>query len=303
MRRLLLTALAFTCSLAQAQGPVLNAQSFAPLDVGNRWEYTLTSNSGSGAVAAGLVVATVDGETMIGGAPYVVLSRQVFGTNGAPTSARTVCAYSRRLGTAPAGSTSLPDYDCASQTALPPTLPYTSGPTTLTTDKDVAVSAQTVRVDSLVVFGSQGSGSGGASSATAWTYATGLGFVGYRSFGRFHVAAGGGTYDNQTTLTFARVAGTVYGASAVGGEVAPAPAAALRLSAAPNPSVGAFRIEALGATGTLAVDVFDALGRRVEVGTVAGGETFTFHTPTAGVYLVRATDEAGRVATQRIVRH
>ena len=148
------------------------------------------------------------------------LSRQTFGPGGAPTSTRTVCAYSRALGTAPPGSTSLADYDCTNQPALPPALPYTSGPTTLTTDADVSVASQTVRADSLVVFGRQAMGSGGAYDATAWTYATGLGFVGFRNWGTFHWGAGGGSYDTRTTLTFARVAGTAYGGSAVAGEAA-----------------------------------------------------------------------------------
>lgn len=93
-----------------------------------------------------------------------------------------------------------------------------------------------------------------------------------------------------------------YGASAVAGEAVPVPGVALRLSAAPNPTAGTVRIEAVGAVGTLTVDVFDALGRRVDSGTVQAGSAFTFEPPAAGIYVVRAMDAAGQVATQRVVR-
>ncbi len=303
MTRLALAAGALLfATAAVAQGPVLDPQRFAPLDAGNRWEYTLTTNSGPGPVVTGYLVSTVDGETTVGGAPYTVLSRQSFGPTGAPTSARATCAYSRTLGTAPAGSTQLPDYDCANQPALPPALPYSSGPTTLTANADVTVASQTVRVDSLVTFGRQAQGSGGAYDAVVWTYATEIGNVGFRNWGNHHWAAGGGTYDTRTTLTFVRVAGRTVGGSVVAGETQPEAATSLRLSAAPNPSAGVVRIAAVGAVGVLSVDVFDALGRRVDGGAVPAGSAVTFEPATAGVYVVRATDAAGQVATQRVVR-
>ena len=78
---------------------------------------------------------------------------------------------------------------------------------------------------------------------------------------------------------------------------------AFALSVAPNPSVGVFSVT-LTASSPTTVEVFDALGRRVaEVrsGSVASGETripVDLRSLPAGVYVLRATTEAGGVVSQ-----
>ena len=78
---------------------------------------------------------------------------------------------------------------------------------------------------------------------------------------------------------------------------------AFALSVAPNPSAGVFSVT-LTASSPTTVEVFDALGRRVaEVrsGSVASGETripVDLRSLPAGVYVLRATTEAGGVVSR-----
>ncbi len=300
MRTLASLSVLLLATTAAAQPPVVNPARFAALNVGNRWEYTVADTLDGTARPLTYSVATVDGETDIGGNRYVVVTYQTFDAASAATSPRYTCAYSPTLGPAPAGATTLPDYDCNRQVALPPTLPF--APTTITPGATVEIGAQSVPVDSLLSFGNQSSGSGGQYSAYVYRYATGIGFVSLRSWGAGHVTAQGqSTFKNRTALSFARIGGVAYGASVVASETELS-AAAFRLLTAPNPSAGPVRIATTGATGRVTVDVFDALGRRVDGGTVQGDAAFTFRASAAGIYVVRVTDEAGHVATQRVVR-
>ncbi|HEX8387097.1 MAG TPA: T9SS type A sorting domain-containing protein [Rubricoccaceae bacterium] len=301
MRLLLLSAALVAVVPARAQ-PVDPAPFSPPLQVGNRWEYVRANHNATTPVVTGYAVATVDGEVEVDGQPYVVLTTQRFNPSGVAETPRNTCAYSRTLGTAPAGSTALPDYDCTVQLALAPPLPWSSGPTTVTAGASVEISSQSISVDSLVTFGSQGQGSGGAYSATVYTYATDIGYVSHRSWGQYHWGAGGGTYDNRMTLAAARLGGVVYGASVVAGEVAPEAEGAVLLSAYPNPFATEVTVTAAGLSGPVAFDVFDALGRRVGGGVSEAGAPFVFRPSAAGVYVVRAMDTAGHVATRRVVR-
>ena len=303
MRCLVLAAvLATPLALSVRAQPVPAAPFSAPLGIGNRWEYVLTNAAVTPPAVTGYLVATVDGEVTVNGEPYRVLTRQQFAADRTPATARTTCAYNPARGTAPAGSTSLPDYSCVGQVGLPPPLPWSSGPTTVTPAATVEVGSQSVPVDSLVTFGSQGSGTGGAYSATVYAYATGIGQVSTREYGRFHQAAGGGVYDRLQTLVYARIGSRSVGASAVAGETSPPDAPGLALGATPNPFADEVRIEATGATGRVTLDVFDTLGRRVDGGTVEGDSAFEFRPTAAGIYLVRATSATGQVATRRVVR-
>jgi hypothetical protein len=83
-----------------------------------------------------------------------------------------------------------------------------------------------------------------------------------------------------------------------------------RLTVAPNPARGAALVRWSGAAGTLWLDVFDARGRRVAhaEGANGGAGEWRFRgldengrALPAGVYFVRGTDDAGRVASQRVV--
>lgn len=150
--------------------------------------------------------------------------------------------------------------------------------------------------DAVVTAVRQFDGLGGAS-----TYAAGLGYVA-------GVGEGSGA---ETTLVYARIDGVEVGQRIVGlpplaGEGAP-PSSALALTAGPNPTVGPLVLTVtLPAPSALAVEAFDALGRRVHHATAtsaAGTQTlYVDASPWApGLYVVRVT--AGReAATVRVVK-
>jgi hypothetical protein len=84
----------------------------------------------------------------------------------------------------------------------------------------------------------------------------------------------------------------------------------LRLAVTPNPSRGAARVRWTGAAGALRIDVLDARGRRVAHAENAPGDRGQWvwngrddagRALPAAVYFLRATDDAGRVATGRVV--
>ncbi len=304
MRRLV-AALALVCSVAQAQGPVVDAARFSPLDVGDQWKYYSTELYGPVPVSiySEWTVSTVDRDTLIGGETYVVIVTERAPTSGMENATRTTCAFNRVLGAAPTGTTTLPRYDCSRALVLPPPVPWTAGPTTITTGTSITLWDQSVPVDSLLTFGSQQAGSGQAYTSTSYRYATGIGFVSSRRWGRTHeTPQGRDDFDDNTVLYEATIDGVQYGGFVVAADPAAAPAAGFSLSTFPNPSAGPIRVAAAGASGRVTIDVFDALGRHVDGGTVQGAAPFTFRASAAGVYVVRATDEAGRVATERVVR-
>ncbi len=304
LRFALLFAALLSLSAAQAQPGY--ATSFADLTPGNRWEYVETSRLVTPAEVTGRRVTTIEAEIVAGAVRYSVATSQRFAPDGSPTTDRTTCAYDPATGIvyspAPAGPDVLPNYSCTSAAfAFPPfSLSYTSTSTGAST---VLISGQTVAVDSLFTRGNSWTGTSGQGGNFSETFARSFGMVYGRSYSR--TRDGTGVYTTTSTgidLTYARVRGIEYGQSTVGGEAAPVSAVALRLSATPNPSVGPVQIRAVGAVGALTVDVFDALGRRVDGGAVQGDAAFTFRASAAGVYVVRATDEARRVVTKRVVR-
>ena len=119
MRCLVLAAvLATPLALSVRAQPVPAAPFSAPLGIGNRWEYVLTNAAVTPPAVTGYLVATVDGEVTVNGEPYRVLTRQQFAADRTPATARTTCAYNPARGTAPAGSTSLPDYSCVARSGF-----------------------------------------------------------------------------------------------------------------------------------------------------------------------------------------
>ena len=86
-------------------------------------------------------------------------------------------------------------------------------------------------------------------------------------------------------------------------EGAPVALAALRVSTAPNPGRGQRTVRLTGVSGQVSVAVFDGLGRLVaDLGTSVSLErTWDASRLPAGVYVVRATTEAGAVAMARAV--
>jgi hypothetical protein len=83
-----------------------------------------------------------------------------------------------------------------------------------------------------------------------------------------------------------------------------------RLRVTPNPARGAVSVRWSGAAGALWLDVYDARGRRVARGEGASGGAGEWRwsgldqagrTLPAGVYFLRGRDDAGRVASERVV--
>lgn len=133
-----------------------------------------------------------------------------------------------------------------------------------------------------------------------------------RGFGVTELAAGIGfvfesyELDTEATVRFARVGGATYGTplgipEVVAGDAPPsAPALALRV--APNPSDGPVTLAVVGAASPVAVEAFDALGRRVWRGSVAGETTVDVRGWAPGVYVLRATAPGGATTVSRFVR-
>ena len=124
--------------------------------------------------------------------------------------------------------------------------------------------------------------------------------------GSMRLAAGLGPLGDSTlslhgTLVYARIGGVDYGASPVAGEPAPtAPALALRV--APNPADGPVTLAVDGTALPVTVEAFDALGRRVWRGSVAGEATVDARRWAPGVYVLRATAPGGATSVSRFVR-
>lgn len=307
MRTLLLLAL--VSGTASAQGPVYNAARFAPpLQVGNRWEYVEADHYATPPRPYRLHVYAVTGDIQIGGETYFVLTGRDFTPAGTPEGPLRHCATSRAAGDAPAGTTGLPDYDCSYFGVMRVPAPHTSGPTTVTANVTLDISGQSVTVDSTLGFSTSSQGSGGAYGYTSTIRATGIGYVSYRSSGERHAqfcndpGEPSCSYDTRWSLAYARLGNVVYGAAVVAGESAATPSPSFTLSASPNPFTSEVSVTATGASGPVAVDVYDALGRRVAGSVVEGGAPFGFRPSAAGVYVVRAHDAAGRTATRRVVR-
>jgi hypothetical protein len=289
-----------------AQGSGLDPLQFAPLDVGNRWEYVYQNEMPTPAVPIRYIVAEIASEMLIGGEPHRVLTQQSFALDGTPDGPLLHCAYSLTSGPASAEAAGLPDYNC-DQLSAPPVLPYPYGPTTVRDHEAYEVSGQTYIADTLVSYGSQTMGSGGAMTAWARAFVRGVGHLSTRTWGRRHATTCTTTpsacdFADATRLVFARVGGAVYGASVVAGDEGPRVPSALQLRAWPNPSGSggqALRVE--GATGRTTTTVFDILGRQVWREVSPRG-TLTLPVLTPGVYTVRVTDDASRQGAIRIVR-
>ena len=134
-------------------------------------------------------------------------------------------------------------------------------------------------------------------------YGAGIGLLALGGFGEIDI----GTF---WTLRYARVGGVAYGAPIPGLPTAAAPdpgevAAALTARASPNPVAGPFALALdLPVTGPVAVEAFDALGRRVhheERTLPAGALALDASAWAPGVYVVRVTT-AGGAASARVVR-
>ena len=298
-------ALALAAVLAapavQAQSGYLNR--FGNLTPGNRWEYTETNRRVTPPAITGYLVATVEAEVLIGSDVYSVVTSQRFAPDGTPTSVRSTCAYHPVHGTAPAGSTSLPNYLCSNFSGFPlPPYRFGYSSTWYTSPSSFSVSGQSVTVDSLFTRENSWVGSGGQSGNYPESFALGLGPVYSRSVSASRSGSTWVYVNTAVDLAYARVAGTVYGRAVVADETGVSDADGFDVIVSPNPSATETLVSTRGAIGRVSIDVFDALGRRVDGGTVQGGAPFTFSAPVAGIYVVRVRDEAGHSVTRRVVR-
>lgn len=302
----LLAVLAATAG-AQAQAPVVDAARFTPLHVGDVWQYTVSEYRTATPLLQSYRVNRVSDVIVVGATLYLVLTSQVVALDGSPTGAATTCAFSPESGPAPVGVVDLPNYSCATGALGARSVTGWYGLVQVIPASAVTIGAQSVQADSVLTLSNSFGGSGGAVQYRSEAYATDIGWLSTRLWGRKHWAMcqtdpADCVFDTRTELTFARIGGRTFGAMVVAGEVTPGAAAAFALTISPNPSSEAFQINASGVTGRVDVDVFDTLGRRVDGGTASASAPFTFRPGAAGVYVVRARDEAGHVAVRRVVR-
>ena len=301
--RILLALVSLSFALpALAQEPVVPATRFSGIRVGNAWDYSTSGRSSPTGPPVFLyrefVYTTADSLVVIDGEPYVVLTTRRSPSANGPTFQVTTCAFSEARGTAAAAP--LPGYDCSQTYVLPPPLPWTGGPTTVTPSATVVIRERPAVVDSLLQFGSQQNGPSGAYTATLYRYATDIGLLLSRTWGQGPATSQGqALFDDSVTLERALIDGVTYGGYTVASEPAQTERPAFRLTAAPNPFAAAVAVTPTAASDLV---VFDALGRAVARGTAAAGQAFRFSVPAAGVYTVRATDAAGHTATTRVVR-
>ena len=259
------------------------AEAYAPLAVGNRWEYRLVNLDGF----RGFRRSTVVRDTIIDGVTWKILRQESFinpttQTSVAESLVRFDPVTANLTYRAPTGSTQ-PAYFCRLDVDL-------TGDGTGLCSGNVTYTKRTQTAPPGV-------------TTTVLTLPT--------AFGETQVAAGLGLVfsaieGSETTLVFARIDGETFG-TPVAGEVDAAPMAAFALTAAPNPTAGPLSLAlTLPAAQTVAVEAFDVLGRRVwqqRAALGAGPQTVAVDASAwaPGVYVVRAT--AGRVAaTARVVR-
>lgn len=267
--------------------PVEDGQAYFPLEVGAVWEYV-----GSGILTGTNQRRTIVGDTLIGGTSYVRYRIEDFdAATGAPTAAQTFPLRYDALTASLDAPDGLPFGLTACPLSATPPDTLACGSCTVTVsggEQEVFVGSDIVETF-LKAYDSQ-------ACEVLSQYAEGLGFLGYR------VRAAG--YD----LAYVRVGDVELGTPVVvpvGTAPPPAPAAQLRLSAAPNPSSGAVTVWlSLPTSQRVRVDVLDTRGRRVAVlhdGTLNGGLhplTLDAGLP-AGVYVVRALGD-GTQATHRV---
>ena len=260
------------------------AQAYAPLAVGNRWEYRIADQSGG--TLFGYRRETILRDSLLDGETWRVLRAETFSPERTPTGSaerlvRFDAAAANVLQRTDTG-TSLRylcrlDLDLTGDGAFPDCqagVSYSKGPATV-------LGVETTRLTFGYDFGSV-------------SVAAGFGFVSSVDEGRF------------TTLVFARIDGQTFG-TAVADEAGAEPDGAFALTAAPNPTTGALRLAlTLPAAQTVRLEAFDALGRRVWQQTAAlaaGAQALTVDASAwaPGVYVVRAA--AGQTtATARVVR-
>jgi hypothetical protein len=292
--------LALVCSAASAQ-PSLR-QRFAPLHVGDVWEYRHTDYAPNPVVPLGHLVSSVVADTVLGGTAYFVLTEQTYNPQGEATGPLYHTLYNYTAGVAPATS-ELPDYR-GWNIAIMDQLIRTSYATGVPID----IGGQTVVVDSTLNSLAGGCcGSGGSYTYVSDVYALNIGRTSQGVSGRRHAAAcpqnpADCNFSSGYMLTYARVGGNVYGAPVVADEPSAPATAAFALTASPNPFSSDVAVTAAGVAGPVTVAVFDALGRRVGGGVLESGTSFLFRPAAAGVYVIRAQDAAGQVATRRVVR-
>lgn len=266
-------------------------EDYYPLAVGNRWEAVITGAGPPGARPTHLRVS-IPSDTLIGGERWFAQRQQYWIHYGGAWSLAYELNDVVRFDTVsatlvrrwPSGSED-PVYPCRFDGPLTDIVPAEC-PTFEFGSYTKRFGEQRLGVETVALTISQAFG--------VIELAAGIGFV-FESY----------ELDTEATVRFARVGGTTYGTplgipEVVSDEPDPSsPALALRV--APTPTAGPVTLAVVGAASPADVEVFDALGRRVWRGGVAGETTVDARGWAPGVYVVRAI-AGDATATTRIVR-
>lgn len=280
MRALLLTiAVAMSATAAGAQ-----SDPYRPFAIGDEWVFQTYFGTDSPFVswpATGYSRYVVTRDTLADGVTYRVVDLSSIGRLGEVTPVCSAGVAYAADGTASVlritGSATAAQ--CAANFTYPlsPPVVRTVSPGTYLVG-DVPTTFATVRETE-----EAGATASGEQFYRSVWYAAGVGLIaaGQRETYRTN------TIGFSKRLSYASVGGQVYGANPVAGEAPPPSAAAPRLRAYPSPAT-AFVTIASAERG--AVDVFDALGRRVAAGEAAPGAPLRLNVSAwpPGVYVVRS---------------
>lgn len=309
--RLIATFLLFvSCATAPAAQEIFpNRPDYMPLEIGNEWQFYVTSErAGLPPIPDEYLRQRVASTLVHGNDLYYIFEWHRADLTGTATSPLYSCAYNFSRGIIPTWSPPpLPNYNC-SRVRLPPwELHYT--PITRHQDSTVIIGNGHYPVDSLATIAFSTQGSGQSFSVTRFTYARGIGPTEHVYFGREHASTSCGTSTGNCTfradarLVYAQVGSAVYGTTAVSSETDSAPGLPLHLSAYPNPSEGPTHLNIETAGLPARVWVVDMLGRRVwETETSGGMSRLRLPDLAPGPYAVFAGTADGRTVSTSLTR-
>lgn len=290
MRTLVLASLAVVWTSAAAQ-----SVQFRPLAVGDTWTYAARRVSSSTSSPCTLPTAVTDyvradvlRDTTLNGVEARVVGCTQTALNGtALSTGRLAVPLTFGSVVALSGSTSCEPV-------------FTPGPSTSLTSTVVQIGERPYTMGA-VAIDNFGGGSCGFSGGHERTFGDLVGKVVDREYRRQGCGNTMSTCsDVRYDLAYAVVGGTAYGTRPVAGEEVPAGAALGGLRAYPVPAGLTVTVETVEAA---AVEVVDALGRRVASGEASPGRPLLLDVSAwaPGVYVARATAAGGTARTARIV--
>ncbi len=284
---------------AQAVPDTTAPQRYFPLEVGNRWEYLYLYAPGAPwpqpsppPEPVAYWRWTVVDETVVGGEPAFTVRRETYSLTGAPGAVTTMTVrYDEAQARIVASESSILDYLWCRMDE-----PFHGGSCTSGVGYGEPVLGTTTAVKENY----------GAVTGMRYRFAADVGLL------RYYMLYQKGNAQEDVQLQFAHVGGRSYGTPVpvLPVVVASEPeheAPAFSLSAMPNPTTGPLALSlTVPAAGPVAVEAFDALGRRVyhaEEELTAGEHTLVLDASAwvSGPYVVRA-GSGGGTASVRIVR-